>query len=70
MHFMSACSVARACNESAGDDAKVSSSNPDICVPFNHVATVCRLDIGMGRMLGKMFDCMLLLVQPTAALNQ
>eukprot|EP00878_Enallax_costatus_P016695 GHUV01017518.1.p1 GENE.GHUV01017518.1~~GHUV01017518.1.p1 ORF type:complete len:158 (+),score=37.70 GHUV01017518.1:176-649(+) len=60
MHFMSACSVAKACNASgAGPDdptgpgaAKISSRNPDICQPFTQVATVCKLDPGMGRMSG------------------
>lgn len=60
MHFMSACSVAKACNASgAGPDhptgpaaAKVSSLDPNICQPFTQVATVCKLDPGMGRMSG------------------
>lgn len=61
MHFMSACSVAKACNASgAGPDnptgpgaAEISSNNPDICQPFNQVATVCKLDKGMSRMSGE-----------------
>lgn len=61
MHFMAACSVAKVCNASgAGPEdptgpgaAKVSSRNPNICQPFNQVATVCKLDAGMSRMSGK-----------------
>ncbi|KAF8065742.1 p80 [Scenedesmus sp. PABB004] len=60
MHFMAACSVAKACNASgagpltprAPGAARVSANDPDVCQPFNHVATVCRLDTGMGRMAG------------------
>ncbi|KAF8061915.1 p80 [Scenedesmus sp. PABB004] len=60
MHFMAACSVARACNASgAGPDnptgpgaANVSEENPDVCRPFNLVATVCRHDTGMSKMRG------------------
>lgn len=61
MHFMSACSVSQACNASgAGPEgnprgpgaAQVSKNNPDICDPFQHVTTVCKLD-GMGRMSGR-----------------
>lgn len=61
MHFMASCSVAKACNASgAGPEdpsgpgaAKVSKNNPNICSPFNQVATVCSLDTGMGRMMGE-----------------
>lgn len=62
MHFMASCSVAKACNASgAGPDgnprgpgaAEVSRNNPDICDPFQHVTTVCKLDTGMGRMSGE-----------------
>uniref|UniRef100_A0A383V7A9 Copper transport protein n=1 Tax=Tetradesmus obliquus TaxID=3088 RepID=A0A383V7A9_TETOB len=56
---MASCSVAKACNASgAGPDgsgagaAKVSSNNPNICSPLNQVATVCKLDKGMSRMMG------------------
>jgi hypothetical protein len=61
MHFMASCSVAKACNASgAGPDgnprgpgaADVSRNNPDVCDPFQHVTTVCRLDAGMSRMSG------------------
>jgi hypothetical protein len=61
MHFMAACSVAKACNASgAGPDgnpkgpgaAEVSKNNPNICDPFQHVVTVCKLDQGMSRMSG------------------
>eukprot|EP00882_Tetradesmus_deserticola_P024811 GHRQ01027139.1.p1 GENE.GHRQ01027139.1~~GHRQ01027139.1.p1 ORF type:complete len:210 (+),score=76.41 GHRQ01027139.1:421-1050(+) len=59
MHFMASCSVANACNASgAGPDgsgpgaATVSSNNPNICSPFNQLATVCKLDKGMSRMMG------------------
>lgn len=61
MHFMASCSVAKACNASgAGPDgdprgpgaAAVSKNNPDICDPFQHVTTVCKLDAGMSRMSG------------------
>lgn len=63
MHFMAGCSVAKACNASgagSGPDgnvtgpgvAKVSSQNPDVCRPFNLVATVCRHDTGMSKMKG------------------
>lgn len=31
----------------------VSSSNPEICDPWQHVVTVCKLDEGMGRMAGE-----------------
>jgi hypothetical protein len=62
MHFMASCSVAKACNASgAGPDgdprgpgaASVSKNNPDICDPFQHVTTVCKLDAGMSRMSGE-----------------
>jgi hypothetical protein len=60
MHFMASCSVAKACNASgAGPDgtgpgaAAVSSNNPNICSPLNLVATVCKLDKGMSRMMGE-----------------
>jgi hypothetical protein len=62
MHFMTACSVAKACNASGADWAKnalgpgklnVSRNNPDICRPFQHVVTVCKLDTGMSKMAGE-----------------
>jgi hypothetical protein len=31
----------------------VSSSNPEVCNPWQHVVTVCKLDEGMGRMSGE-----------------
>ncbi|WIA29639.1 hypothetical protein OEZ86_012126 [Tetradesmus obliquus] len=61
MHFMTACSVAKACTTSGADWAKnalgpgkvnVSRSNADICRPFQHIVTVCRLDDGMSKMAG------------------
>lgn len=62
MFYMASCSVAKACNASgAGPDgnprgpgaATVSKNNPDICDPFQHVTTVCKLDSGMGGMSGE-----------------
>lgn len=59
MHFMTACSIYKACRAAAAlpDDvvgaftAKVS-SNPEVCRRMHLVSTVCVHDTGMGKMAG------------------
>ncbi len=66
MHFMPACSVAKACNASGAGPASITASGAaavrlevadDICQPFNLLATVCRLDSEMSRMAGACTCC-------------
>lgn len=62
------CSLQKACDKAgagatgnpSGPGAAQVSTNADICKVFNHVATVCRLDTGMGKMGGRWFHRQLL----------
>lgn len=55
MHFMTGCSLYKACNATAGSAAARRSVGRDaarLCDPFEQLATICARDPGMGAMAG------------------